>query len=87
MHSYNANLVANNKEISCRCPFIIFFLSKLAARVPDVLASVNLEVFHATDVRSSKHSEEKVYEVYTRSGFSWRAVSIRTGAASYKQLV
>ena len=32
-------------------------------------------------------SEEKVYEVYILFGLSWSAVSIGTGAASYKRLV
>ena len=32
-------------------------------------------------VQTSKHSKEKVYEVYTQSGLSWSVVSIGTGAA------
>ena len=36
---------------------------------------------------NSKHSEEKVYEVYSPSGLSWSAASIGTRAASYKWLV
>ena len=34
-----------------------------------------------------EHSEEKVYEVYILFGLSSSAVSIGTGAASYKRLV
>ena len=67
--------------------FEFFFFSKLAARALDVLAGVRLDFFHSTDFRGSEHSEGKVYEVYTQSGLSWSAVSIGTGAASYKQLV
>ena len=40
---------------------------------------------HATDIRGPEHSEEKIYEVYILFGLSWSAVSIGTGAASYKQ--
>ena len=40
-----------------------------------------------TDFGGSEHSEEKVYEVYILFELSWSAVSIRTGAASYKRLV
>ena len=52
----------------------------------DVLVGVRLDFFHATDFRGPEHSEEKkkVYEVYILFGLSWSAVSIRTGAASYK---
>ena len=32
-----------------------------------------------------EHSEEKVYEVYILFELSWSAVSIGTGAASYKR--
>ena len=39
------------------------------------------------DFGRSEHSEEKVYEVYILSGPSWSAVSIGTGATSYKRLV
>ena len=39
------------------------------------------------DFGGSEHSEEKVYEAYILFGLSWSAVSIRTGAASYKRLV
>ena len=63
------------------------FFSKLAARALDVLAGVRLDIFHAMDFGGSEHSEEKVYEVYVLFGPSWSAVSIRTGAASYKRLV
>ena len=64
-----------------------FFFSKLAARALDVLAGVRLDFFHATDFWGSEHSEEKVYEVYILFELSWSAVSIGTGAASYKRLV
>ena len=50
-----------------------------------VLASVRLDFFYATDFRGSEPSEEKVYEVYILFGLSWSAVSIETGAASYKR--
>ena len=39
------------------------------------------------EFRNLGHSEEKIYELYTLSGLSWSAVSIRTGAANHKQLV
>ena len=39
------------------------------------------------DFRGPQHTEEKVYEVYFQFGLSWSAVSIGTGAASYKRLV
>ena len=65
--------------------FLNFFFSKLAARVLDVLAGVHLDFFHATDFRGSEHSEEKVYEAYILFELSWSAVSIGTGAASYKR--
>ena len=39
------------------------------------------------DFGRSEHSEEKVCEVYILSGPSWNAISLGTGAASYKQLV
>ena len=39
------------------------------------------------DFWSSEHSEEAVYKVYTLCGLSWSAVSLETGAASYKWLV
>ena len=39
------------------------------------------------DFEGSEHSEEKVYEVYISSGLSWSAVSLGTGATSYKRLV
>ena len=67
--------------------FFLNFFSKLAARTLDVWAGVCLDFFHATDFRGSEHSEEKVYEVYILFELSWSAVSIGTGAASYKQLV
>ena len=35
----------------------------------------------------AQNSEEKVYEVYILFELSWSAVSIGTGAASYKRLV
>ena len=63
------------------------FFSKLAALAFDVLASVRLVFFYATDFRGSKHSKDKVYEVCILSGLSWSAVSIGTRAASYKRLV
>ena len=50
----------------------------------DVLAGVRPDFFHAADFGDSKHSEEKVYEVYILFELSWSAISIRTGAASYK---
>ena len=53
----------------------------------DVLAGVRLDFFHAMYFGGSEHSEEKVYEVYILFGLSWSAVSIGTGAASYKRLV
>ena len=43
--------------------------------------------FHAMDFGSSEYSEERVYEVYILSGLSWRAVSLESGATSYKRLV
>ena len=52
-----------------------------------MLADVHLGLFHATDFRGPEHSEEKVYEVCILFGLSWSAVSIGTGAASYKRLV
>ena len=51
------------------------------------MAGVRLDFFHATDFGGSEHSEEKVYEVYILFELSWSAVSIGTGAASYKRLV
>ena len=55
--------------------FLIIFFVQIRPRV--------LDVFHACMyLESSGHSEEKVYEVYTQSGLSWSAVSLRTGAAS-----
>ena len=39
------------------------------------------------DFGDSEHSEEKVCEVYILFELSWSAVSIGTGAASYKRLV
>ena len=45
------------------------------------------DFFHAMDFGGSEHSEEKVYEMYILLGLSWNAVSIGTGAASYKRLV
>ena len=51
------------------------------------MAGVRLDFFHAMDIGGSEHSEEKVYEVYILFEFSWSAVSIGTGAASYKWLV
>ena len=65
----------------------IFFFSKLAARALDVLAGVRLDFFHATDFRGPEHSEEKVYGVYILFELSWSAVSIGTGAASYKRFI
>ena len=53
----------------------------------DVLASVRLDFFHATDFGGSEHSKEKVYEVYILFELSWSAVPIEIGAASYKRLV
>ena len=44
-----------------------------------------LDFFHVTDFWGSEHSVEKVYEVYILFEFSWSAVSIGTGAASYKR--
>ena len=37
------------------------------------------------DFGNSEHSVEKVYEVYILFELSWSAVSIGTGAASYKR--
>ena len=53
----------------------------------NVLAGVRLGFFDATDFRGPEHSEEKVYEVYILFGLSWSAVSVGTGADSYKRLV
>ena len=39
------------------------------------------------DFGDSEHSKEKVCEVYILFELSWSAVSIGTGAASYKRLV
>ena len=64
-----------------------FFFVKLAARALDILASVRLDYFHATDFGGSEHSEEKVYEVYILFQLCLSAVSIGFEAASYKQLV
>ena len=61
--------------------------SKVAARALNVLGDVHLDIFHAMDFGSSEHTEERVYEVYIRSGLNWSAVSLRTGATSYKWLV
>ena len=63
-----------------------FFFSK-STRAHDVLAGVRLGFFHATNFGGSEHSKEKVYEGYILFGLSWSAVSIATGAASYKRLV
>ena len=60
------------------------FFSKKAARALYVLAGVRLNFFHVTDFRGPEHSEEKVYAVCILFGLSWSAVSIGTGAASYK---
>ena len=46
---------------------------------------MRLDFFHATDFGGSEHSLEKVYEVYVLFELSWSAVSIGTGAASYKR--
>ena len=43
--------------------------------------------FSAKDFRGPEHSEEKVYEVYILFGLSWCAVSVGTGAASYKLFI
>ena len=51
------------------------------------MAGVRLDFFHAMDFGGSEHSEEKVYKVYILFKLSWSAVSIGTGAASYKQLI
>ena len=51
------------------------------------MACVRLDFFHATDFGGLEHSEEKVYEMYILFELSWSAVSIKTGAASYKRLV
>ena len=51
------------------------------------MAGVHLDFFHAMDFGGSEHSEEKVYEVYILFEISWSAVSIGTGAASYKRLI
>ena len=59
----------------------------MATRALEVLAGVRLDFFHAMDFGDSEHSEEKVYEVYILFELSWSAVSIGTGAASYRQLV
>ena len=48
---------------------------------------VRQDFFHATEFGGSEHSEEKVYEVYSLFELSWSAVSIGTGATSYKRLV
>ena len=53
----------------------------------DVLAGVCLDFFHATDFGDSEHSKEKEYEVYFLFVLSYSAVSIGTGATSYKRLV
>ena len=37
------------------------------------------------DFRGPEHSVEEVYEVYILFGLCWNAVSIGTGAASYKR--
>ena len=37
------------------------------------------------DFKDSEHSVERVYEVYILFELNWSAVSIGTGAASYKQ--
>ena len=34
-------------------------------------SAVRFDLFHATDFGCSEHSEDKVYEVYTRSLLSW----------------
>ena len=57
----------------------------ICARALDILAGVRLDFFHATDFGGSEHSEEKVYEVQILFELSWSAVSIGTGAASYKR--
>ena len=44
-----------------------------------------LDFFHATDFWGSEHSVEKVYKVYILFELSGSAVSIGTGAASYKR--
>ena len=49
--------------------------------------SIRLDFFHATEFGSSENIEEKVYQVYTKSGLSWSAVSLGTEAASYTLLV
>ena len=77
-----------NKQIACRLPFFIYlYFSKLAAQALDVLAGVRLDFIHAMDFGGSEQSEEKVYEGYILFEISWSAVSIGTGAASYKWLV
>ena len=76
-----------NKSPAGALMFFKKYFSKLAARALDVLAGVRLDFFHATDFRGPEHSEEKVYEVYILFGVNWSAVSIGTGAASYKQFI
>ena len=51
------------------------------------MGDVRLDFFHAMDFGSSEHTEEKIHKVYILSGLSWSAVSLGTGATSYKQLV
>ena len=51
------------------------------------MAGVRLDFFHAMDFQGSEHSEENIYEVYILFERGWNAVSIGTGAASYKRLV
>ena len=67
--------------------FLKYFFSKFTARTLNVLAGVRLDFLYATDIGGTEHSEEKVYEVYILFELSWSAVSIGTGAASYKRLV
>ena len=69
-----------------------FFFNVFQIRHPSAQCfdwGVYLYFFHATDFWSSEHSKEKVVAmyIYTLSRLSWSAVSIRTGAASYKHLV
>ena len=61
--------------------FFFFLINRLSAR------AVRLDFIRTTDFGGSEHSEEKVYEVYILFELSWSAISIGTGASSYKRLV
>ena len=57
LHSYDATLVAKNKQIACGHPIFFFFFEFFLAL--NVLDNVRLDFFHTKDFGSSEHAKKR----------------------------